>query len=490
MRPLLRQPVARRRRVRPPRLPAPARSTRCHRASSSWTPASPGLNALRLTSTAAPRRSSSTRCGSGAPVGTVHRLAAERPRAARRRAQPARARPGEPARRPRGGRRRPKSSSSAPRSGAVRAFTDALSAPLRAAVPTAAAMVGAGSGDHDERPALRDRRRRPVRLLRRRAAARRGLRGRPARRAADAVRARARRRRARPPEDQVRHARLREDRGAPGLPLLRRRRARRATSRAPSCSSATTRSSTRSAPRATTGSGSPARTGRARTPRPSSSPGTTATPTTPTTSSTCRRGARSSIGNGNVAIDVARMLVLDPRRARGRPTPPTTRSTRWPAASVEEVVLLGRRGPAQAAFTNPELRELGELARADVVVDPAELQLDDDSAAWLESEDASATARRNVELLRELRAAPGRRPSATGSSCASCARRSRSSARASDGPVTGVRVARNRIERREDGAARGADRRGGGHRLRARAALDRLPRRAARRRSRSTSAAA
>ena len=91
------------------------------------------------------------------------------------------------------------------------------------------------------------------------------------------------------------------------------------------------------------------------------------------------------------------------------------------------MVILGRRGPAQAAFTNPELRELGELARADVVVDAAELELDPASAAWLESEDASPTVRRNVAMLREFAA---RRPagSRTASRCASAARRSRSSA--------------------------------------------------------------
>ena len=58
----------------------------------------------------------------------------------------------------------------------------------------------------------RHRRRRPVRLLRRRPAAAGGCRGRPVRRAADAVRPRARRRRARPPEDQVGHADVRPDR--------------------------------------------------------------------------------------------------------------------------------------------------------------------------------------------------------------------------------------------------------------------------------------
>ena len=61
--------------------------------------------------------------------------------------------------------------------------------------------------------------------------------------------------------------------------------------------------------------------------------------------------------------------------------------------------MLGRRGPAQAAFTNPELKELGELAGADVVVDPADLVLDAASEAALAEE--RSTARRNVELLRD-----------------------------------------------------------------------------------------
>ena len=64
--------------------------------------------------------------------------------------------------------------------------------------------------------------------------------------------------------------------------------------------------------------------------------------------------------------------------------------------------MLGRRGPAQAAFTPPELQELGELAGADVVVDPADLELDAASAAALEAD--RARARRNVELLREYAA--------------------------------------------------------------------------------------
>jgi ferredoxin/flavodoxin---NADP+ reductase len=105
------------------------------------------------------------------------------------------------------------------------------------------------------------------------------------------------------------------------------------------------------------------------------------------------------IGNGNVAIDVARMLVLDPDEINTTDTADHAVAG-LAAAQVEHVILLGRRGPAQAAFTNPELRELGELQRADVVVQPEEVELDEHSAAWLASDDADPTARRNVEILR------------------------------------------------------------------------------------------
>src|SRR3954451_20149621 len=68
------------------------------------------------------------------------------------------------------------------------------------------------------------------------------------------------------------------------------------------------------------------------------------------------------IGNGNVAVDVARMLVLDPDELAVTDTADHAIEV-FNASGVREVVMLGRRGPAQAAFTNPELRELGELTR-------------------------------------------------------------------------------------------------------------------------------
>src|SRR2546427_2878 len=67
-----------------------------------------------------------------------------------------------------------------------------------------------------------------------------------------------------------------------------------------------------------------------------------------------------------------------------------------------EVEDLERRGRAQAAFTNPEIKELGEMADADIVVAPAEVELDPASQAWLESDEADKTSRVNVEIVREF----------------------------------------------------------------------------------------
>ena len=116
-------------------------------------------------------------------------------------------------------------------------------------------------------------------------------------------------RRARPPEDQVGHGGLRQDRRARALPLLRRRRARQARRRSPTCARTTTRSSTRPARRPTGAWAFPARTCRAATRRPSSSPGTTATPTTAICSSISRTSAWRSSGWATSPIDVARILL-------------------------------------------------------------------------------------------------------------------------------------------------------------------------------------
>jgi ferredoxin--NADP+ reductase len=114
------------------------------------------------------------------------------------------------------------------------------------------------------------------------------------------------------------------------------------------------------------------------------------------------------IGNGNVAIDCARMLALTAEELA--PTDTTQEATdAINAAGVREIVMLGRRGPVQAAFTPPELKELGELAGAEPVVDPADLVLDPASEAELEHD--RERARRNFELLQEYAArAPEGKP--------------------------------------------------------------------------------
>src|ERR671919_660343 len=104
------------------------------------------------------------------------------------------------------------------------------------------------------------------------------------------------------------------------------------------------------------------------------------------------------IGNGNVAADVARMLALT--RDELAVTDVADHALEVLAESnIREIVVLGRRGPAQAAFTNPELLELGEMTDADVYVDPSDVEIDELSRTWLESDEASGTSRKNVEIL-------------------------------------------------------------------------------------------
>lgn len=106
------------------------------------------------------------------------------------------------------------------------------------------------------------------------------------------------------------------------------------------------------------------------------------------------------IGNGNVAVDVARMLALTPDELQVTDTADHAIEA-LAASEIEEIVVLGRRGLAQAAFTNPELRELGELEDADIIVSPADATLDPGSKAWLERDGADVREQRNVEIATE-----------------------------------------------------------------------------------------
>ena len=98
------------------------------------------------------------------------------------------------------------------------------------------------------------------------------------------------------------------------------------------------------------------------------------------------------IGNGNVALDVARMLALTPEELA--PTDTTEPAIDAIGSStVKEIVIVGRRGPAQASWTTQELKEMGELAGADVSVDSADL----DGAVGVDT-----NTQRNLEVLRQF----------------------------------------------------------------------------------------
>jgi ferredoxin/flavodoxin---NADP+ reductase len=107
------------------------------------------------------------------------------------------------------------------------------------------------------------------------------------------------------------------------------------------------------------------------------------------------------IGNGNVAMDVARMLALTDHELHQTDTADHA-IEQLDRSKIKEIVVLGRRGPAQAAFTNPEIKELGEMEDADVVVDPKEVELDAASRAFIDSDEADKTSRVNVEILEEF----------------------------------------------------------------------------------------
>lgn len=108
------------------------------------------------------------------------------------------------------------------------------------------------------------------------------------------------------------------------------------------------------------------------------------------------------VGAGNVALDVARILAKTAGELSHTDIPQPVLDV-LAASKVRTVHLLARRGPLQAKFTAPELRDLLGLPGADVVVDPA--QVDIDLAAvgggGVETAQVSRAARTNLKLLRE-----------------------------------------------------------------------------------------
>jgi ferredoxin--NADP+ reductase len=104
------------------------------------------------------------------------------------------------------------------------------------------------------------------------------------------------------------------------------------------------------------------------------------------------------VGVGNVAVDVARILCRTPAELAVTDIADYAFEALM-HSRVKEVYLLGRRGPAQAAFTNPEIKELGEMAGADIYVPPAEAELDELSRAELERSQDRLTMKK-VEIIK------------------------------------------------------------------------------------------
>lgn len=153
------------------------------------------------------------------------------------------------------------------------------------------------------------------------------------------------------------------------------------------------------------------------------------------------------VGVGNVAVDVARILVTDPEvLALTDIADHALEALR--RSRVRDVVMLGRRGPAQGKFTSVELKELGRLDGVDVMVDAADLELDEASAAAAEG---SRVARRNLEILADLAA---RNPSGAGRRLTLRFLASPIRIQKTNGRVGGVTVERNRLAETSTGYIR------------------------------------
>jgi ferredoxin--NADP+ reductase len=151
------------------------------------------------------------------------------------------------------------------------------------------------------------------------------------------------------------------------------------------------------------------------------------------------------IGNGNVALDVARMLTMSCEDL-GATDIADHALEALRASKVEEVVVVGRRGPEQAAFTNPELLELGDMTGAGVAIDPADLEIAPD----LREEAPDKAAVRQMEILRDY-ADNG----AAGNGKRIALRFLMSPVRVlGDDRVEGIELVRNELQRAEDGSLR------------------------------------
>ncbi len=108
------------------------------------------------------------------------------------------------------------------------------------------------------------------------------------------------------------------------------------------------------------------------------------------------------VGGGNVALDVVRMLVNETSVVRSTDVPDRVLKV-LEENPVKEVYLLVRKGPAQAKFTPVELRGLGNLENVDIIIDPRDLELNEEEAGYVEE---NQQCRLNMDILRSIAERP------------------------------------------------------------------------------------
>ena len=156
------------------------------------------------------------------------------------------------------------------------------------------------------------------------------------------------------------------------------------------------------------------------------------------------------IGQGNVAVDVARILAKTDAELAETDIAQHAREA-LSTSKIKTIHLVGRRGPAQAAFTTPEVKELGELEDCDVIVRAEDMDLRDASAAELEM-DGNSGRKKNVDVLRSY---SEREPAGKSRKIIIDFFQSPTSIQG-DGKVERIEVGRNRLEG-EAGAQKAVD---------------------------------
>jgi ferredoxin--NADP+ reductase len=156
------------------------------------------------------------------------------------------------------------------------------------------------------------------------------------------------------------------------------------------------------------------------------------------------------VGIGNVAMDVARILCRTPEELHQTDIADYALEA-LSNSNVKNVYIMGRRGPAQAAFTTPEIKELGEMEDADAYVRPEEAELDALSQAALADSSDRATMKK-IEIIQSYAGQEG-----SGKSCRLTVRFLVSPVELVDdgaGNIAGMRLVKNELYATDAGSLR------------------------------------